>query len=142
MKKNMSLITIITVLILSCNEVPKEQVNEAVAEVIETSADLEIAKQDFKQEIENYRVATIDKILSNDTVLISYKAKVADEKTAMKKIYEKKIKLLEAKNFELKNRVNSYIAEDKANWDEFKTQCDKDVNCMIVDINKLFKPEK
>lgn len=138
----MSLITIITVLILSCNEVPKEQVNEAVAEVIETSADLEIAKQDFKQEIENYRVATIDKILSNDTVLISYKAKVADEKTTMKKIYEKKIKLLEAKNFELKNRVNSYIAEDKANWDEFKTQCDKDVNCMIVDINKLFKPEK
>jgi lipopolysaccharide export LptBFGC system permease protein LptF len=142
MNKLILILSVCILGIISCNESAKEKVDEAAAQVSETKADLTLAKEGFKQEIENYRVATIDKILSNDTVLTNYKLKVADEKTTMKKNYEKKLKLLEDKNFELKNRVNSYVANDKANWDEFKTQCDKDVNCMVVDINKMFKVEK
>jgi hypothetical protein len=144
MKKaiNITIFAIIVILSLSgCNDTPKEKVMEASAQVVESTENLNMAKEDLKTEIENYRFATIDKLLTNESNLIRYKDEIANEKTAIKKIYEERIRKLEDNNLKLKNKLSSYPSDDKSNWEEFKSELDKEVQSTADDISKLLKKD-
>lgn len=136
-----SIINLIILSIISCNETAKKIDEHSEIEITKSINDLEQAKIKLNEEFEDYKTATIEKLMTNDTILNTYRKKVADEKLATKKINEKKIHTLEEKNIELKNRIKSYIIEDEAEYLRFKTQCEKDVKCVIMDMNTLYKFE-
>jgi hypothetical protein len=137
-KLNLIVSIVILSIIASCNETPKEKAVAAATDVATATNDLAIAKEDFKVELENYRVSMMDRLLSNDTLLENYKLKAAKEKTATKKEYEKQVKDLQAKNHELKGRVNTFKAEDRATCESFRAMCDKECDYIAVDIDKMY----
>jgi hypothetical protein len=122
-------------------DTPKEKVEEAKAEVFESTENLNAAKEDLKTQIENYRVATIEKLMTNESALIKYKSEITNEKAAIKKVYEERIRKLEENNLNLKNKLNAYDSDDKTNWEEFKSNLDKEVQSAADDISKLLKKE-
>lgn len=144
MKKiiNITILSAVSFISLSgCMDTPKETVQEARAEVFESTENLNMAKEDLKTEIENYRFATIEKLATNETALIKYKEEIVNEKTAIKKVYEERIRILEDNNLNLKNKLNAYSSEDKTNWEEFKSKLDREVQSTADDISKLLKKD-
>ncbi len=133
--------SIVILSIIGCNETPKEKVMEASAQVVESTENLNMAKEDLKTEIENYRFATAEKLKANESALIKYKENIANEKTAIKKVYEERIRKLEDNNLKLKNKLNAYPSDDNSNWEEFKSQLDKEVQSTVDDISKLLKKD-
>jgi hypothetical protein len=120
--------------IASCNETPKEKLDDAATEVVNTNEELSAAKENYKDEIENYKKETNDKIAVNDQKLNDYKIKVAADKSDTKKANQKKIAELEQKNIDLKNKVNTYVDVDSRSWEIFKTQCSQDMQMLHSDV--------
>lgn len=144
MKKTINISIFVTIVMLNisgCNETPKEKVMEASAQVVESTENLNMDKEDLKTEIENYRFATAEKLKANESALVKYKENIANEKKAIKKVYEERIRILEDHNLKLKNKLNAYPSDDKSNWEEFKSKLDKEVQSTADDISKLLKKD-
>jgi|JI10StandDraft_1071094.scaffolds.fasta_scaffold131674_5 hypothetical protein len=134
--------TIGIISIVSCNETPKEKLESAVVELADSKDDYSEAKDNYQLEIENYRVETNEKIAKNEQKLIDYKLKVASDKTKAKLTSQEQIRELEEKNTALKNRVNSFVAGDKLNWEAFKKQCSIEMINLNGDICNVCGPQK
>jgi hypothetical protein len=128
--------------IVSCNETPKEKLATAAVELASSKDDYSEAKDNYQLEIDNYRVETNEKIATNEQKLIDYKLKVASDKTKAKLASQEQIRELEEKNTALRNRVNSYVVGDKANWEAFKKQCSAEMINLNGDISNVCGPQK
>jgi hypothetical protein len=134
MKTKIAIGVAVVIGITSCNETPKEKLQEAIADVAENQNNLDTAKKSYEMKLANYKSEAIEQLVANEKKLNEFKANNVKEKRLVKIEYQRKINDLESKNLELKSRVSKYVAPDRVRWYEFKEKCDKDMQCIQNDI--------
>jgi hypothetical protein len=96
---------------------------------------LEKAKEDLKIDMETYRAETIDKVLENERFIAERRKSIETDKSALKVVHQKEIIVLEARNKELKEKLENYKGEGKENWENFKKEFSHD----MVELGKAIK---
>ena len=81
---------------MSCNS-PAKKVENAEEKVLEANKDLNQANQDYLTDIENYRRETAEKVAANEKTIADFNLRIASEKKAAKKNYQKQVAVLENK---------------------------------------------
>jgi hypothetical protein len=118
----------------SCNSAA-DDVKDAKEDVDAANEDLEKAKEDLKIDMETYRAETIDKVLENERFIAERRKSIETDKSALKVVHQKEIIVLEARNKELKEKLENYKGEGKENWENFKKEFSHD----MVELGKAIK---
>jgi uncharacterized protein YPO0396 len=131
MKKSILKLTAIlftaSLLVTSCNT-PAEKVEAAKEKVANATDELNNANQIYLSDVETYRIETRDKINANNESISNFNARIESEKKEVKADYKKKIAELEAKNGDMKKRMEEYRSDSKENWESFKSEFNHDMD--------------
>jgi DNA anti-recombination protein RmuC len=111
----------------SCNS-SAEKVENAEQDVKDAKAALDQANEEYLLDIENYRLATADKIETNNQSIADFNLRIENEKKEAKAAYQKQITELEQKNSDMKKKLEDYNAEGKENWEKFKYEFSRDMD--------------
>jgi hypothetical protein len=125
-----ALSTLVLGLNLSSCSSAADDVKDATEDVDKANEDLEKAKEDLKIDMETYRAETIEKVLENERFIAERRKSIETDKSALKVVHQKEIKVLEARNKELKEKLENYKGEGKENWENFKKEFSHDMNEM------------
>lgn len=112
-----------------------EKMEDASQDVIEANKDLDEAKEAYLEEITRYKMETAEKISVNQVSIDEFNARINTKKKAERAEYLQKIADLEAKNSDLKMRMDSYKVDTKEGWDKFKIEFAHDMD----ELGKAFK---
>lgn len=112
-----------------------EKLEDASQDVVEANEDLGDAKEAYLDEITKYKMETAEKISVNQASIDEFNARINTQKKAERAEYLKKIADLEAKNSDLKMKMDSYKADTKEGWDKFKIEFAHDMD----ELGKAFK---
>jgi len=123
--------------VTACESTPTEKLVSAQETAKQANTDLEKAKVDYLNEIDNYRKEANAKIAENDKSIAEFKARVANEKQDAKAEYKMKIAELDLKNSDMKKQINDYKADTKDKWETFKTNFNKSMNDLGDSFKKL-----
>jgi hypothetical protein len=133
-------ITLGLLAITSCNDTPKEKLEVAATEGIESQANLDSSKIAYNLELANYRTEATEKITANDVKLQEYKNDIANKKRLSDKEFQKKIAALEVKNADMKKRIQDFVATDRMGWYDFRDKCEYDLECNTKDLYNICNP--
>ena len=111
----------------SCRS-PEKKVDDAAENVTDAKNDLTAAQEDYAAEVEKFRTESSDKITSNEKEIADLRAKMINEKKVMKEEYNRKVDAMEAKNAEMKKRLDDYHDEGNDKWQSFKTEFNHDMD--------------
>lgn len=114
-------------ILTSCNS-PAEKVENAEMDVVEADLKLAEANDEYLNDIAAYKVQTADKIAANQKSIDDFNKRIATEKKEAKADYQMKIAELEAKNNDMKKKMDDYQAQGKENWEAFKAEFSQDMN--------------
>lgn len=131
MKKSILMLaafTFITGAILTSCNTSAEKVDNAEKNVQQANEDLYNANQEYLADVEKYRKETEDKITANNKSIMDFKARIALEKKDAQIAYAKEITVLEQKNSDLKKKIDTFKAESKEQWENFKVEFGKDMD--------------
>jgi hypothetical protein len=108
---------------MSCNKASDKKVAEAQnnAEALEAQNVAEKDWMEFKTTVEAL-------IAVNEKTIADYKVKMTDTNGKLKASYDKKIDALELKNKEMKAKLNNYKNDGKTDWEQFKSEFNKDMD--------------
>lgn len=120
-------VCIAAVLATSCNS-SAEKVEKAQEELIEANRELTKANEAYLADVEKYRLKVAEKIASNEKSAAAFKARIETEKREVRADYSKKIAELEAKNSDLKMKMDEYKADSKDSWEDFKTDFSREMD--------------
>jgi len=104
-----------------------ESEKEKVAEATENSAELNDA---YLAEVEEYKIITKAQIEANEKSITAFNTRIANQKSVAKANYEKEIAALNAKNSDMKKKLEDLKADNQNTWDTFKTQFNQDMEDM------------
>ena len=121
-------------ILTSCNS-PAKKVENAQENVTEAKEDLAEANKEYREDMEKYRQETAEKIDANNKSLAEFNDRIKSQKMAAQADYKKKIAELEQKNTDMKKRMDEYNADGKENWENFKTEFNRDME----ELGKAFK---
>lgn len=124
-------------IVTSCESTPTEKLVSAQETAKQANTELEKAKVDYLNEIDNYRKDANAKIAANDKSIAEFKARVANEKQDAKAEYKMKIAELDLKNSDMKKQINDYKADTKDKWELFKINFNKSMNDLGDSFKKL-----
>lgn len=125
-------IAIITASIMAgCNS-PSEKLRDAKENVADADADLEKAKQEYFEDMKQYRIESAARIAENEKNLAEFKQRISKDKKDAKDDYNEKILALEKKNTDLKKRLDDYEDDGIDKWKSFKTEFGKDMDSLGV----------
>lgn len=127
---------IVIVSMASCNT-PAENVTNAQENVIQANNNLDSANKAYEEDMANYRKEAADRIAANDSSIAQFKARIANEKKADRADYQKKLDVLDAKNSDLKKRMDDYKAEGKSNWQIFRAEFNHDMDALGTSIKNM-----
>ncbi len=113
-------------LIISCDN-PAQRVENEETNVAEAQEVLAQAKQEYLEDIENYRLQTAEKIEANNQRIADFNVKIDKEKAEAKAEYKIKVAELEQKNRDMKKKLDDYKAEGKDQWYTFKAEFNRDM---------------
>ena len=140
MKKSIVYFSALSLLVvsglISCNT-PAENVANAQANVTQANNNLDSANKAYEEDMAKYRKETADRIVANDSSIAQFKARIAKEKKEDRAEYKKKIEKLNAKNSDLKKRMDDYKAEGKNNWQIFKAEFSHDMDALGSSIKNI-----
>jgi|SRR5690606_29880236 len=140
MKKSMLLLAGIaccTSMILWSCSTPTQSVEEAEEVVVEAKQELKDSKQEYLEDVHNFKRIVQAKIESNNKSISDLKAKLKDEKKEVRADAEKKIAALSERNSELKQKIENYEAAGEEQWWEFKTQFNRDMDELVKEFKEL-----
>lgn len=128
--------TIFTAMIfMSCNNSPKDKLDDATTEVVDASNDLVVAKEAYLAEVTAFRADAEAQIIANEQKMADYKKDVKIKKTA---ILQKKMDELAKKTADLKQKLIDFKEDDgKETWTEFKTEFKHDMDELGNALNDL-----
>ena len=130
-----------TALIISCDS-PAQRVEAAETNVAEAKEDLAQAKQEYLEDIENFRLQTAEKIAANNQRIADFNVKIEKEKAEAKAEYKTKVAELEQKNRDMKKKMDEYQVEGKDQWETFKAEFNKDMENLGVALENLVGKNK
>ncbi len=122
------------VFLISCNS-PIEKVEKAQGNVEEANSDLQVANQEYLQEVETYRTQATEKISSNEQNIREFNARIESKKKDANEEYKNKVADLDKKNNDMKKRMADYRATSRENWETFKSEFDHDME----ELGKAFR---
>lgn len=128
-------------LIISCDS-PAQRVEAAETNVAEAKDDLAQAKQEYLEDVENYRLQTAKKIEANNQKIADFNVKIEKEKAEAKAEYKIKVAELEQKNRDMKNKMDGYKVEGKDQWEAFKAEFNRDMENLGVALENLVGKNK
>ena len=111
----------------SCSS-PESDVSEAQEEVNEAQNELDVANMELEKDIKKFRAATFNKIEANNVRISELKENIKNDKSALKAVHEKQVIDLQARNNDLKMRLNNYKGEGEDKWEDFKKEFEHDMN--------------
>jgi hypothetical protein len=120
----------------SCSS-PESDVSEAQEEVNEAQNELDVANMELEKDIKKFRTATFEKIEVNNVRISELKENIKNDKSALKSIHEKQVIDLQARNNDLKMRLNNYKGEGEDKWENFKKEFEHDMNEIGSSLNDL-----
>lgn len=108
----------------------KEDVRDANEDVKEANEELNIAEQEYMQDVENFRAEITSRIDANNKEVAELKESISNENSKLRSIHEKELAELEAKNEELKQKMDDYKGESKGRekWETFKKEFGYDMD--------------
>jgi phosphoenolpyruvate-protein kinase (PTS system EI component) len=111
----------------SCSS-PADDVSDAQEEVDDAQNELDVANMELDKDMKAFRKKTFDKIADNKVQIAELKLAIEKDKSAMKTIHQKQIVELQARNNDLKMRLDNYKGEGEDKWEDFKKELDHDMN--------------
>lgn len=141
MKKSIVTLGMIAMLfagsLTSCknNEAKMEDAQE---DVLEAKQDVAEEQNEANQEYENYKMEINEKITKNEQKIADLKVKNITGSADAKERHNNRIAKLEAKNSELKAKLDQYTTYSADTWEAFKT----DVNNAAEELERDFESDK
>jgi uncharacterized protein YeaO (DUF488 family) len=114
----------------------KEQ--KAEKNAIEASQDLKNTRASNSDEWIAFKTESEEKILDNEKRIGELKVKMNKPGNTFDGLYRTRIEKLEAKNTELKSKLNNYDGNE-TQWKTFKSDFNRDMNEMGNNIKDLFR---
>ena len=143
MKANILIISILTSLaamtFAGCNFSidQKEQTLEKAKDNLETAtADLELARSD-SAEFANYKIESELKLRENELLIAEMKDKMKSERRESLTKYEKQLDSLDIQNSKLWNNMHLYRSENRAKWEQFKQNFNKEMDELGKKISQM-----
>lgn len=140
MRKSILLFTFIAVvsslMYTSCKS-SSEKVENAEEKVTEAEQNLNDAQQEYQADLDNYRMQTASTIETNNRNIAEFNARIENEKNEVRAEYRTKIAELEAKNNEMKQKLDNYQSEGKDQWESFKNEFNRDMDQLGRSISDL-----
>lgn len=96
--------------------------------VSQANPSMEESNQAYLEDVKVYRKEMSDKFNEFDQKLIEFNLKIEELKDDAKADYQKRLEVLEQKNNNLKEKINSYKEEGKEKWDTFKAEFSHDID--------------
>jgi DNA anti-recombination protein RmuC len=129
LKSKVIAVTIIMVGSMAVGCGPSEsKIETADVKVTEAEQELTEARQEYSDELIKFREQTNEVIASNERKIAEIKANRENNKSDVQKEYRKDIDELEAKNAELKTRLNDYKDEGSEKWNSFREEFNRDMD--------------
>lgn len=132
MKKSLGILAVAIIFtgltVTSCST-PSEKVDDAKENVEEANEELE-EREAYLKEVENFRSQTAIQISENEKSIIAFNERIANQKKEAKEDYKKKITDLEAKNSDMKKKMDDFNADSKAGWEKFKREFNYDMEML------------
>ena len=120
---------------ISCNNTPKDKLDDATTEVVDATEDLVKANDEFMVEVSAYKADVEMKIVENERKLDEYNSDMKIKKTAELK---KKVEELKVKTADLRKKLVDFNTEGgKESWAEFKTEFNHDMDELGKALNDL-----
>jgi predicted nucleic acid-binding Zn-ribbon protein len=133
-------------LLTGCNKSPEQKigdasdkVGDAKAKVGEAQQELTEAKSEYVAEWKSFKEASEKTIAANEKRIDAFKEKMDKGSSAMKAKYSADVAALEQKNRDLKRKLDEYRGGGETNWEEFKTNFNRDMDAVGKTISDLFK---
>lgn len=130
----LALITLTTCAVLSSCTSSEERLRIEQENVLTANEKLSAAENEYYTEIADYKKANLEKIAANEKSIAEFKARIALDKKDAKDDYDERIAELDAKNTDLKKKMDDYEESGKDNWTEFK----KEFNHDMEELGKAF----
>lgn len=133
------LVCLVTITITSCNFTTEQKaatLEKAKANVEEASQDLDIARGD-SAEFANYKIESEKKLKENELLIADMKDKMKSEPKESVVKYKKQLDSLDMQNSQLRNNMQMYSSEGKANWELFKKGFNKELDALGKSISQL-----
>jgi hypothetical protein len=119
----------------SCNNSPKEKLDDATTDVVDASADLVKANDAYLAEVVAFKADAETQIAANEQKIKEYNT---DLKIKKNNILKKKMAELVKKTADLKQKLVDFKAEDgKETWSEFKTEFNHDMEGLGTALSDL-----
>jgi chromosome segregation ATPase len=116
-----------TTLLTSCNS-PATKLEEAKEDVADSEENLKDVKEEYLEDLEAYRAEENKRIAANNETIAQIKLQIEKEKAVEKSKHQKQIAELEAKNTEMKMKIDAYQGEGRENWENFKLEFKRDMD--------------
>ena len=129
MKKTIvfSALFIMSLSLIACSS-SQEKVESAEDEVSEANKELKRATDEYHKDMEVFRTETYKKIDENNRAIAELKVGLNFEKESTKTKKLELINDLEAKNNELRHRLDNYKDYGKTKWEVFKSEFSNDMD--------------
>jgi DNA anti-recombination protein RmuC len=122
----------------SCNRPSEERLKDANEKVDEERQDVNKAIDNAQVEWEKYKADAKEKIRDNDEKIAKLKDKMRDEKADAREKHQEKIAELEAKNNEMRRKIDEYKYVNDTGWQEFKREFNHDMDQLGHSIDDIF----
>ena len=121
----------------SCRSAAQKE-SAAKSNVAEAKQDLQDTKVSNANEWIKFKAESQAKILDNEKRIIELKTKMNEPGSTFDGLYRTRIEKLEAKNKELKTKLNNYDGNE-TQWKTFKSDFNRDMNEIGNNIKDLFR---
>jgi hypothetical protein len=108
----------------------EQKVKNAEETLIEANEALKEANADYLADMEQFRMDTEAKIITNDQIIAELKGRLSKMKIAVRIDAQNKIAELEEKNAQMKRRIADYKDEGRDNWYSFKNEFNRDMEAL------------
>jgi hypothetical protein len=112
---------------MNCNSSTKK-VEKAEERLEDANKDLQIANEEYIEEIETYRLQSATRFTDNEKNIDEFNQRIEAKKKDVTEAYKIKVAELNKKNSDLKKKIADYKSTTKENWESFKTEFNHDLD--------------
>jgi peptidoglycan hydrolase CwlO-like protein len=126
-------------IILSSCQTPTDKLGDSKDKVEDAQKDLNQAQKEYQEQYQQFKLESDAKISTNEQLIADLKTYSKDKKKEVKLEYEKAISDMEAKNYELKEKVETQKDSSNEKWQSFKREFNHDMDELGQSLKDLGK---
>jgi hypothetical protein len=119
---------VLPALFTGCSRTATEKIADAKANVVVAKDAVADAQAAAREEWLKFKSEGEAKITANERIIAEYKVKMTTADGKLRAKYDQKIDVLEAKNKELKAKLDNYEDAGKSTWEKFKSEFNHDLD--------------